>query len=216
MGWINSDDMLTPWSLKTIAEIFSKFPHVHWIHGTNSWWNRQGQMIRALQTRKNIYDYLPGDYAWIQQESVFWRRSLWDKAGGAITIDFHFMVDGELWSRFFLFDELYTVDCILSGYRMHGGNRAIKNYGKCMGEMQAIIEIMETKCNAKLLQNAQKIKKALKARRLPLVSRMIGASYAPIFIGRALGENLLMESGCKTIAWDAVINDWIENRHSFR
>lgn len=37
---------------------------------------------------------------------------------------------------------------------MYGNNRAIKNYGKRMGEMQAINKNLETKCNTKLLQNA--------------------------------------------------------------
>ena len=82
MGWINSDDLLTSWSLRSVAEIFTKFPHVNWIQGFTSSWNRQGQMTGSSRNPKNIYDYLTGNYAWIQQESVFWRRSLCDKAGG--------------------------------------------------------------------------------------------------------------------------------------
>jgi glycosyltransferase involved in cell wall biosynthesis len=82
MAWINSDDKYTPWSFKVVSEIFTQFPHVMWIVGFNSWWNSDGAMTGAARIQKKIYDYLLGNYAWIQQESVFWRRSLWDKVGG--------------------------------------------------------------------------------------------------------------------------------------
>ncbi len=216
MGWINSDDMLTAWSLRTIAEIFTKFPHVNWIHGTNSWWNRQGQMINASETRKNIYDYLTGNYAWIQQESVFWRRSLWDKAGSIITTDLEFMVDGELWSRFFLIDELYTVNCVLSGYRTYGDNRAGKNYSTCISEMQDLVMKLESKCDPKVLRNAKSLRRIIKAAQLLPIRKTIGASYAQRIVGRTVGRKLFNETGYKTISWDTATNDWVENRRPFR
>ena len=77
MGWINSDDMMTPWSLFAIADIFSTFPHVNWIQGFTSTWNVHGYMTSASRNPINIYDYLFGNYRWIQQESTFWRRTLW-------------------------------------------------------------------------------------------------------------------------------------------
>ncbi len=107
MAWINSDDMYTPWAFETVAEIFLSFPHVMWIVGFNSWWNSAGAMTHASRGPKNIFDYLLGRYAWIQQESVFWRRSLWEKAGGYVNQEYELMVDGELWTRFFLHEPLY-------------------------------------------------------------------------------------------------------------
>ena len=79
MGWINSDDKYTPWSLEVIAEIFTLFPHVDWIVGYNSWWNEKGAMTSASRVHKNAVDFLLGNYKWVQQESVFWRRSLWER-----------------------------------------------------------------------------------------------------------------------------------------
>jgi len=115
MGWINSDDKYTPWSLEVIAEIFTLFPHVGWIVGYNSWYNEKGVMTSASRVPKNAVDFLLGNYKWVQQGSVFWRRSLWEKARGFINEDYKFMVDGELWARFFHYSDLYSVDCILSG-----------------------------------------------------------------------------------------------------
>lgn len=44
----------------------------------------------------------------IQQEP-FWRRSLWEQAGGAIDTTFHLAADFDLWARFYQHSELYGV-----------------------------------------------------------------------------------------------------------
>ena len=94
MAWINSDDLYMPWTLRTVAEVFTAYPEVDWIVGISSF-IRNGGIFNIDRVYKNIYDYLIGDFQWIQQESVFWRRSLWDKAGGHINEDMKLMVDGE-------------------------------------------------------------------------------------------------------------------------
>ena len=152
MAWINSDDKYTPWSLQVVGEIFAKFPHINWIVGFNSYWNSQGAMTYAWRHPRNVYDYLIGNYRWVQQESVFWRRSLWDKAGGHINQDYRLAVDGELWTRFFLHDELYSLDCILGGYRIHSANRAIHYHDECSREMELAIDEMRKKCPQTTLQ----------------------------------------------------------------
>jgi glycosyltransferase involved in cell wall biosynthesis len=139
MAWLNSDDKYMPKSLQTVADIFDQHQDVEWLTGTNGWWNDRGVMIRAANNYKNAADFIRGDFAWIQQESTFWRRSLWEKSGAWINETYKFMVDGELWTKFFLYAELYHAHCILSGYRSHGDNRALHNYDACISEMQQAI-----------------------------------------------------------------------------
>jgi glycosyltransferase involved in cell wall biosynthesis len=125
LAWLNSDDMYLPWALHTVAEIFTAFPHVRWIEGLQSLWDDLGRLHGTHSTPPvNQYDYLLGRYEWIQQESVFWTRSLWEDAGGRIADDYKLMIDGELWTRFFLHAPLYRVDYALSGFRMHTANRS--------------------------------------------------------------------------------------------
>ncbi len=161
MAWVNSDDKYTPDSLSVVSEIFTKFPHIMWIVGRNSWWNSDGVTTRSARAPKNIYDFLLGRYAWIQQESVFWRRSLWEKAGGYINEDYKFMVDGELWTRFFLHAELYSVDSILSGYRIHSDNRAKKHYRECLSEMDRAISSMKKESPEIVLSTYSKLNLAI-------------------------------------------------------
>jgi hypothetical protein len=158
MAWINSDDMYTPWAFRCVAQIFDKFPEVDWIVGFCGYWNQDGFMTHAYRKPKNIYDYLSGSYGWIQQESVFWRRSLWDRAGGYIDEDYKLMVDGELWTRFFRHAELVSLDCILSGYRYHPTNRAAQHLDHCHAEMRQAISIMATQINRKTLMRGYAVR----------------------------------------------------------
>ena len=179
MAWINSDDKYTPWSLKVVAEIFAQFSNVMWIVGFNSWWNSMGVMTSASRVPKNIYDFLLGNYTWIQQESVFWRRELWEKAGGYINQDYKLLVDGELWTRFFLHEELYSVDCILSGYRVHPENRAKEYSRKCLLEMDNAISVMKQKCTDHVLRTYKRLRILRGMKKIPVLK------YMPIsYLGR--------------------------------
>jgi hypothetical protein len=57
---------------------------------------------------------------WIQQESTFWRRSLWEEAGGYMSEELYYAMDFELWARFFEHADLYGVSVPLGGFRRHG------------------------------------------------------------------------------------------------
>jgi glycosyltransferase involved in cell wall biosynthesis len=144
MAWLNSDDKYLPWTLKTVAEIFDEYPQVNWIVGTDAIWNDKGAMVAAYDVHTSVLDYLAGDHhkRMIQAESVFWRRSLWDAAGGFINEGYQLMVDTELWTRFFRFDALWHVYCILAGYRIHGSNRSLADKPKTDAEMRRAIEDM--------------------------------------------------------------------------
>ena len=127
MAWINSDDKYFPWTFATIADIYSQYPDVLWTTGLHANFNRQGVLMAGKSTvraiYKNIYSYIFRDFH-IQQESVFWRRSLWEKTGGYIDENVHLMVDTELWCRFFLHAELWHIDQVIGGYRTYGLNRS--------------------------------------------------------------------------------------------
>jgi glycosyltransferase involved in cell wall biosynthesis len=124
MCWINSDDMLYPASLKIIADVFMQFPNVSWIQGTPTVFDEQGRTVFVKNTRRwSKYDYFAGDKEHIQQESTFWRRSLWESAGGFVNTKLKLAGDYELWSRFFEHAELFCVQTILGGFRVRIHNQ---------------------------------------------------------------------------------------------
>lgn len=134
LAWLNSDDLYCPWAFSVVREIFETFPQVQWLTTTMQIrWDAAGRAARALHvpgyTRAGFLrgEYLPakGQFArgWIQQESTFWRRSLWEKAGAQVGKDYPLAGDFELWARFFEHAELYAVETPLGGFRFHGDQK---------------------------------------------------------------------------------------------
>jgi glycosyltransferase involved in cell wall biosynthesis len=131
MGWLNASDLLHVNSLFTVGSVFSSFPDVDWITGRPTDLNTAGTVVKIgaipSWTRHRL---LAGANRYIQQESTFWRRRLWDKAGGYLDSAHNDVGDFELWVRFFRHALLFPVDSILGGYRSHSDaiTHAIETY----------------------------------------------------------------------------------------
>jgi glycosyltransferase involved in cell wall biosynthesis len=134
MGWLNSDDKHTPWTLSIVAEIFQAFPEIEWLTTLFPLrWDIRGRAVRCSQRHGfSRSAYMAGENlpigkwfapGWLQQESTFWRRSLWERAGGRIDTGWKVAADFELWQRFFQHAELYAVDTPLAGFRQHGDQK---------------------------------------------------------------------------------------------
>ncbi len=121
MCWLNSSDLYYPWTFETVAQVFTQLPEVDWVMGVASMFDRQGGP-RAVSTSYgtfNAYDVLAGDFRWLQQESVFWRRRLWERAGGRLDDALTCAADFDLWLRFFRLAPLVHVQTLLGGFRVH-------------------------------------------------------------------------------------------------
>lgn len=154
MAWLNSDDKYFPWTFAVVAEIFNAFPDVEWITGLPTLWDAKGRHVKVVDcAHKNKYDYLLGRYEWIQQESVFWRRSLWEKTGAYIDESYRFQIDCELWTRFFMHADLWHVDCCLGGYRGHVATRSSNNMVETHREARNAIEVLRSKCDTSVLKD---------------------------------------------------------------
>lgn len=127
MGWLNSKNILLPKSLFTIAEILSQLKRVEWLTGVATTIDDKGKIINVCLRKKNIYDYLIGNWQVIQQESTFWRRSLWERTGGKLNEGDKWAFDTGLWARFFKEAELYHVNTILGAYRKILTARSIRS-----------------------------------------------------------------------------------------
>ncbi|MBL8643831.1 MAG: glycosyltransferase [Rhodospirillaceae bacterium] len=136
MGWLNSDDQLTPWTIQTVLDIFDQLPHVRWITSRYPLQARKdGVVIKS--------DFLPGvdnwgffngehikssglpTSGWVVQDCTFWRRDLWDEVGGTFDFTLKLAGDFELWARFMQKTDLYVVNVPFGIYRFHGANKAV-------------------------------------------------------------------------------------------
>ena len=118
MAWINSDDLYHHNSFFSVAEIFAQFEQVNWLQGIPTVFDEKGRTVHiGLLKRWHKLDYYLGNYKWIQQESIFWRRSLWKMSGANINSKLKYAGDFELWLRFFRYEKLYVTTALIAGFR---------------------------------------------------------------------------------------------------
>jgi hypothetical protein len=150
MGWLNSDDQLTPWALSVVAEIFEALPEVEWLTSlAQIRWDAKGRAVRCLQqqgfSREGFLagENLPAAGAfstgWIQQESTFWRRSLWERAGGRVGANFRLAGDFDLWARFFELATLFGAETPLGGFRFHGAQKTGSGHERYLAEAEQVL-----------------------------------------------------------------------------
>ena len=144
MGWLNSSDLYLPWTLPTVQEIFLKFPHIQWITSLRKLCIKENGAIEGVQKMPGFAGRCfyagihggPKNSNFIQQETVFWRRSLWDQIGSQIPHRFRFAADFNLWGEFFQKDSVYGVDAALAAFRFHKDSRsAMDNYKMEVNEL---------------------------------------------------------------------------------
>lgn len=133
-AYLNSDDMYFPWAFRIVAQVFSAFPQIQWLTTrTLVIWDAQDRAVRTFPAVHYSRTWFYRGWAtrligkrsgWIQQESTFWRRELWERAGACMDESLYLAGDFELWARFWQHANLVTTDVPLAGYRQHGANKS--------------------------------------------------------------------------------------------
>lgn len=155
ISWINSDDMYYPWTFKTVSSIMSSLPEIEWLTTLfPGAWDYHGfcKGFRSIPgySKEAFLDggYLPWErkaFGWIQQESTFWKRELWEKVDSHIRTEFSLAGDFDLWARFFLYADLYGVNSPISGFRRQANSRNSNNYKQYISEAEkSLTEMRDT------------------------------------------------------------------------
>jgi glycosyltransferase involved in cell wall biosynthesis len=98
MAWLNSDDFYLPGALGYVADYFARHPDVDVIYGHRVLVDESAREIgRWFLPRHDPEVLRLNDF--VPQETLFWRRRLWDKVGG-IDPSFRFAMDWDLLLRF--------------------------------------------------------------------------------------------------------------------
>ena len=122
MAWLNSDDLLAPGALRFVAEYFAAHPDVDVIYGHRIIIDDDDRDVgRWIMPRHN-----PATLEWIDyvpQETLFWRKRAWDRAGG-IDPSFQFALDWDLLARFQQAGcRMVRVPYFLGAFRVHAGQK---------------------------------------------------------------------------------------------
>jgi len=149
MAWLNADDVYLQGTLKLVGKIFEQFPEINWL--TTRYPLAIDENDSLISTTVvpgfSLHGFLCGDNlpsmgwegtAFIQQESTFWRRSLWDRAGGFLDPNLQFAGDFELWARFFHLEELYSMDVPLACFRKHSSQKTSTSFQRYLDEASSV------------------------------------------------------------------------------
>lgn len=167
MAWIGSDDMYYQKSFFTVSEIFTKFDSVNWLVGAITHLDEKGRTISIDRSRKfTRYDLLTGDFKWIQQESCFWHRSLWEKADSTLNTSLRLAGDLDLWVRFSRYEELHVTHALIGAFRIRSSNQlSLEGMDEYLKEAKIILKSEKIEGEEKrLLRNYKFIKKIRRIR----------------------------------------------------
>ena len=99
-GWLNSDDTLAPGTLREIGEFFAAHPDVDLVYGDLNLVDVTGKPLYTARPllRLGILVY---ENAFVPQQGMYWRRSLYERVGG-VDPRLRFAMDFDLVIRFLL------------------------------------------------------------------------------------------------------------------
>ena len=142
-AYINSDDTYVPGTFQKIVSSFEKFPEIQWLKGTTCVIKENGELMRRtpcfIYNQSWIQKGIYGRYAYfIQQESVFWRKELWQKIDG---IDTQFKLAGDywLWKQFARHEPLWSLDEEIACFRRVSSSLSNRDQGLGYRAAQKII-----------------------------------------------------------------------------
>jgi len=99
MAYLNSDDLLLPGALPYVAHYFSEHLEVDAVYGHRVLVDEKNREVgRWVLPPHDDHVLSWADY--IPQETLFWRRRIWEKVGGNVDESFRFAMDWDLIMRF--------------------------------------------------------------------------------------------------------------------
>ncbi len=139
VGWINSDDFYADGALAAVGEVFATRPEVQWLYGRCPIVDREGKETRSFVTtykefwmkRYSFERYMIENF--INQPTVFFRRSLLDRVG-PIADGMHNAFDYHLFLRMAEKARPYYLPRVLASFRVYADAKTSSNFERSFRE----------------------------------------------------------------------------------
>ena len=141
LAWLNSDDLYVAGALRAVGATFAGDPARLWVAGVGRYVDEGDRELYTLrpQTPSCMAEYLAG-LGGMAQPSAFWRRALWEKAGGRLRERMHYCMDEDLWIRFALAGARpHALDAALCVRRIHALAKTATDQAGFVEDMAAIV-----------------------------------------------------------------------------
>jgi FkbM family methyltransferase len=151
MGWLNADDLLLPGALHSAAGYLAQHPEVDVVYGHRL-------MIDEHDRRVGLWVTPPHDPAilrmadYVPQETLLWRRSLWERVGG-LNASLHYALDWDLLLRFLdAGARIHRIPRFLGAFRVHEAQKTTATWDE-VGEHE--VASVRTRVNGHFVDEAQ-------------------------------------------------------------
>lgn len=141
IGWLNSDDVLLPAALATVAVAVPDPKEPLLIAGTAEYRDVSGTRIIGAITRvpRTFADLFSHFDTYFAQPSVFFTRQALESAG-LLREDLHYAMDFELWLRMARHARIMLVEQHLSWFRQHKDAKTWRDTLKVLDEVEQVLE----------------------------------------------------------------------------
>jgi glycosyltransferase involved in cell wall biosynthesis len=142
-GWLNADDCLTPGALQKVVSAFQRRPDRHWCYGNCSIIDAAGREIRKpITLYKSILGHFYNRHTllcenYINQPATFWKRSLWQQAGG-LDPRYRAAFDYHLWVKMASLGPALPIHSRLAQFRRHNNSISWRFFERQFAEELAI------------------------------------------------------------------------------
>lgn len=165
LSWLNADDMYMPWALEVVNKVMTE-KNVEWCMGFPCYWDKNDvcrcQFMISNYSRNNIKNGLHDGriLPFIQQESSFWSKKLWEKANGEFIKNYDIAGDYHLWVAFAKHEALYKINSPISGFRHHSGQKS-EDKDKYYSEIDKLSIYKKIIMNTKIIKLYDRLKASL-------------------------------------------------------
>ncbi|TPG51617.1 glycosyltransferase [Sphingomonas glacialis] len=144
MTWINSDDMLAPGALATVASAFNGLPDAELVGGRAAWLNGDGENMGVAPVMGFARAFLAAGLhdgrkrPFVMQEGTFWKRRVWEEVGG-LDPTLRLAGDWDLWRKMARTTEYIALDALIAYHRRRPGQLS-ENITKYHVEIDAVLD----------------------------------------------------------------------------
>jgi glycosyltransferase involved in cell wall biosynthesis len=139
VAWINSDDYYLPNAFGLAMSAALKNKEAGWLVGEtimskifSLWAVKKSRFKPAIPVCESWLDFICTKRSLIElpQPSSFWKRTMWEKAGG-LDLDFHYAMDHEIYGRFaHLSNRPHLLAHPLTIFRLHNEQKTTSEWTK--------------------------------------------------------------------------------------
>jgi glycosyltransferase involved in cell wall biosynthesis len=130
LAYLNSDDLLLPGALAYVGDYFERTPAVDVVYGHRVIIDESGLEIGRWVLPAHEDEILRW-VDWVPQETLFWRRGIWEKTGGAMDESFRFALDWDLLLRFVAHGARFSrLPRFLGAFRIHETQKTSAEMGE--------------------------------------------------------------------------------------